>query len=102
MLRAYVQNLRTHLAEVSRVVAPGGLVVYSVANSVRAGRIFDLAAGLAQLLDEVGFSDVHAVPRVQAGRRILPPGRDARSGRFSSDPRKAGVREYVVYGAARL
>ncbi|MEO3860726.1 hypothetical protein [Acrocarpospora sp. B8E8] len=99
-LRAYAQNLRTHLAEISRVVAPGGLVAYSVANSVRAGRIFDLVSGFAQLLAEAGFVDVHAVPRVQAGRRILPPGRDPKSGRFSSDPRKAGVREHVVYGSA--
>ncbi|WP_214110904.1 hypothetical protein [Acrocarpospora catenulata] len=97
-LRAYTQDLRTHLAEAARVVAPGGLVAYSVANSVRAGRVFDLVSGFAELLGEAGFADVHALPRVQAGRRILPPGRDVRSGRFSSDAGRAGVREYIVFG----
>ncbi|GGS77104.1 hypothetical protein GCM10010176_020360 [Nonomuraea spiralis] len=97
-LRAYVQDLRTHLAEAARVLAPGGLVAYSVANSVRAGRVFDLAAGFEQLLAEVGFSEIRAIPRAQAGRRILPPGRDPKSGRFSSNVRSAGVREYIVLG----
>ncbi|TDD00574.1 hypothetical protein E1292_28380 [Nonomuraea deserti] len=97
-LRAYVQDLRTHLAEAARVLAPGGLVAYSVANSVRAERVFDLAAGFEQLLAEVGFSEIRAIPRAQAGRRILPPGRDPKSGRFSSNVRSAGVREYIVLG----
>ncbi|MFI7148069.1 hypothetical protein ACIBO2_24420 [Nonomuraea sp. NPDC050022] len=97
-LRAYVEDLRVHLAEAARVVAPGGLVAYSVANSVRAGRIFDLVGGFEQLLNEAGFTEVRAIPRMQAGRRILPPGRDPKSGRFSSNVQKAGVREYIVLG----
>jgi hypothetical protein len=97
-LRAYVQGMRAHLAEAARVVAPGGLVAYSLANTVRAGRIFDLVAGFSQLLHEAGFTEVHAVPRQQSGRRILPPGRDTSNGRFSSNVRSAGVREHVVIG----
>ncbi|MGW4468241.1 hypothetical protein ACWENQ_01070 [Nonomuraea sp. NPDC004354] len=97
-LRTYIEDLRTHLKDAVRVVAPGGVVAYSVANSVRAGRVFDLAAGVEQLLLEAGFADVRSTPREQAGRRILPPGRDPVSGRFSSDNHSAGVREYVISG----
>jgi hypothetical protein len=97
-LRVYVEGLRAHLREALRVVAPGGAVAYSLANTVRSGRIFDLVSGFGQLLDEVGFQNIEAVPRRQAGRRILPAGRDIQTGRFSSDTRSAGVREYVVYG----
>lgn len=70
-LRAYVQDLRSHLAEAARVVASGGLVAYSLANIVRAGRTFDLVTGFTYLLEEAGFVDVHAAPRMQSGRRIL-------------------------------
>ncbi|MFE0148533.1 hypothetical protein ACFWY5_15415 [Nonomuraea sp. NPDC059007] len=97
-LRTYVEDLRTHLKDAMRVVAPGGVVAYSVANSVRAGRVFDLAAGFEQLLLEAGFADVRSTAREQAGRRILPPGRDPASGRFSSDNHSAGIREYIVSG----
>jgi len=97
-LRAYVDGLRCHLAEALRVVAPGGVVVYSVANTVRAGRVFDLAGGFRELLTEAGFTDVRATARVQEGRRILPAGRDPRTGRFTGGAGSAGVREYVVLG----
>jgi hypothetical protein len=96
-LRAYVDGLRTHLAEAARVVAPGGAVAYALANTVRVGTVFDLVTGFQQLLEEAGFTDVEAVPRHQSGRRILPAGRDTRSGRFSGIARSAGVREYVVF-----
>ncbi len=97
-LRAYVDGLRCHLSEAFRVVAPGGVVVYSVANTVRAGRVFDLAGGFRELLTEAGFTDVHAATRVQEGRRILPAGRNPRTGRFTGGVGNAGVREYVVLG----
>ncbi|ONH23304.1 hypothetical protein [Pseudofrankia asymbiotica] len=97
-LRAYVDGLRRHVAEALRVVAPGGVVVYAVANTVRAGRVFDLAGGFRELLTEAGFTDVRVTPRVQEGRRILPAGRDPRTGRFTGDVGSAGVREYVVLG----
>ena len=100
-LRAYVSDLRVHLAEANRVLAPGGAVAYSLANTVRKGRVFDLTAGFGRLLAEAGFTDVHAVPRVQGGRRILPAGRDTRTGRFSSNTQNAGVREYIVYARKR-
>ncbi len=97
-LRAYVDGLRRHLSEAFRVVAPGGVVVYSVANTVRAGRVFDLAGGFRELLTEAGFTDVHATTRVQEGRRILPAGRNPCTGRFTGGVGNAGVREYVVLG----
>lgn len=70
----------------------------SAAAGSRAGRVFNLVAGFGQLLEEAGFKDVRAEHRVQNGRRILPAERDIASGRFSSDPANAGVREYVVSG----
>jgi hypothetical protein len=97
-LRVYVEGLRAHLREVLRVVAPGGVVAYSLANTVRSGTVFDLVSGFEQLLEETGFQNVEAIPRRQAGRRILPAGRDIQTGRFSSNTRSAGVREYVIYG----
>lgn len=97
-LRAYAQGLRHHLAEAARVVAPGGVVAYSLANTVRAGRVFDLVGAFHQMITEAGFTDVRTVPRVQEGRRILPAGRNTRTGRFSGNPDSAGVREHVVLG----
>jgi DNA modification methylase len=96
-LRAYVDGMRAHIAEAVRVVAPGGVVAYSLANTIRAGRVFDLVTGVQQLLEDAGFTNIEAVPRRQAGRRILPAGRDVASGRFSTDTRIAGVREHVVF-----
>lgn len=97
-LRVYVEGLRAHLREALRVVAPGGIVAYSLANTVRSGMIFNLVSGFEQLLEEAGFQNVEAIPRKQAGRRILPAGRDIQTGRFSSNTSSAGVREYVIYG----
>ena len=97
-LRVYVEGLRVHLKEALRVVASGGVVAYSLANTVRSGMIFNLVSGFEQLLDEAGFQNIESVPRRQAGRRILPAGRDIQTGRFSSNTMSAGVREYVIYG----
>jgi hypothetical protein len=96
-LRAYVEGLKSHLSEAHRVLAPGGVLAYSLANTVRRKTVFDLATGFSQLLTEAGFVDTQVVPRVQGGRRILPAGRDTDSGQFTSDTRSAGVREYIVY-----
>lgn len=100
-LRAYVDGLRLHLAEAVRVVAPGGIVAYVVANTIRSGRVFDLVGGFQDLLIEAGFSKVRAMARAQEGRRILPAGRDPATGRFaggSGTAGSAGVREYIVVG----
>jgi hypothetical protein len=97
-LRAYVTGLRRHLAEAFRVVAPGGVVVYAVANTVRAGRVFDLATGFCELLTDAGFTDVRVTARAQEGRRILPAGRNPCTGQFTGSVGSAGVREYVVLG----
>ena len=53
-LRVYVEGLRAHLREVLRVVAPGGVVAYSLANTVRSGMIFNLVSGFEELLEEAG------------------------------------------------
>lgn len=104
-LRAYTDGLRRHLSEAARVVAPGGAVAYSLANTVRAGRVFDLVGGFSELLAEAGFVHVRASPRPQDGRRILPAGRNPATGRFAGSTGgagnaggtgNAGVREYVV------
>lgn len=100
-LRVYVNDLRTHLAEAHRVLAPGGVVAYSLANTMRKGRVFDLTAGFEHLLREAGFVDVHVKPRLQGGRRILPAGRDIRTGQFTGDSERAGVREYIIYARRR-
>ena len=97
-LRAYVEALRDHLREARRVSASGGVVCYSLANSVRSGRAFNLVAGFEAMLDEVGFVDISVEARTQEGRRILPAGRNSSTGRFSSSAAHAGVREYVVFG----
>lgn len=98
-LRVYVNDLRSHLAEARRVLVPGGVVAYSLANTVRKGQVFDLTAGFVCLLREAGFADVHVKPRIQGGRRILPAGRDVRTGQFTSDAYRAGVREFIVYAS---
>lgn len=95
-LRVYCSDMRQHLAETHRVVASGGTVAYSLANTVRAGRVFDLVTAFSQMLSSAGFVDVAVIPRAQGGRRILPAGRNTDTGRFSSDTLSAGVREYVV------
>jgi len=96
-MRVYVEQMRAHLREAARVLAPDGIVAYSVANTIREGRVFDLVGGFAELLEEAGFVNVEPVPRSQAGRRILPPGRNVSNGRFSRDSRNAGVREHVIF-----
>ncbi len=97
-LRAYGEGFERHAREALRVIAPGGLVVYSVANSVRHGEIFDLVSAVKEILIDVGFVSVEATPRPQAGRRILPAGRDTNTGRFAGNSARAGVREYIVCG----
>jgi hypothetical protein len=97
-LRVYGEGFTQHAREARRVIAPGGVVAYSVANSVRQGQLFDLVGAVAQTLTAAGFSAVEARPRPQAGRRILPPGRDISTGRFADNKAGAGIREYVVYG----
>jgi hypothetical protein len=97
-LRVYGQGFMRHAREARRVIAPGGVVAYSAANTVRQGQLFDLVKAIAQILTAAGFSSVEIRPRPQAGRRILPPGRDTATGRFAGNTARAGIREYVVYG----
>ena len=96
-LRAYLQDMRAHLAEAVRVLQPGAALAYAIGNSTRSGRKFDLAAVTAQMMEEAGCIDVTVEPRAQSpARRILPAGRDLRTGRFCSEP-TPGIEEHVVF-----
>jgi hypothetical protein len=95
-LRAYLRDMQAHFAELRRVVAPRGVAAYAVGNSTRAGRSFDLAGAIGEMIGEAGFADVEVTPRAQTVHRILPAGRDVESGRFSGGT-TPGVAEYVVW-----
>jgi len=96
-LRAYLRGMRAHLTEAHRVVRPGGVVAYAVANSVRARRVFGLVDAIVELMRDCGFVEVRARRRVGETRRILPLGRSRRTGRFSSTSREVSVDERVIY-----
>ena len=96
-LRAYFRGMRAHLTEAHRVVRPGGVVAYAVANSVRARRVFGLVDAIVELMRDCGFVDVRARRRVGETRRILPLGRSRSTGRFSSKSREVSVDERVIY-----
>ncbi|MGH6636145.1 MAG: hypothetical protein ACRED0_08470, partial [Gammaproteobacteria bacterium] len=97
-LRAYIVAMRTHLLEVRRVLSPKGVAAYAVANTVRDGRTFSLVQMLASLFRETGFERVELRTRESSHRRILPAGRDRKTGRFSSRGSESLVDEYVIYG----
>ncbi len=99
-LRAYFVGLKRHLADVHRVVKPGGVAAYAIANSPRGGRRFGLVGAFRHLLREAGFVDIEARLRETPARRILPAARDLDTGRFVSGPGSA-VSEYIVYARRR-
>jgi hypothetical protein len=88
--------MATHFTEVRRVVRPGGVVAYAVANSTRRGRPFDLVGGTAQLMLEAGFVNIEISARSIGDTRILPAARDTVTGRFASAG-TTGVSESVIY-----
>lgn len=96
-LRLYLRSMRAHLLEAHRVVRPGGVVAYAIANSVRGQRVFRLVEALAEMMRDCGFVNVRARRRVGATRRILPLGRNPRTGRFSSKNHQVSVDERVIY-----
>lgn len=95
-LRAYSQSLRVQMAELFRVVRPGGIVAYAVANSTRKERSFELAKAVRDMLSEAGFVDLEIAARGLGDRHILPVTRDSRSGQFATEG-IAGVSERIVY-----
>lgn len=97
-LRAYVQAMERHAAEARRVVRPGGRVAYAVANSVRGRRTFDLVGAITEVLRRAGFVRVSVHKRRTTLRRILPAGRDPKTGRFSSSARPA-IEERIIYAS---
>jgi tRNA G10 N-methylase Trm11 len=96
-LRDYWNKMRSHVSEAKRVLQPGGLVAYAIANSFRSQRRFALAQALAGVFREAGFKDVKLRTRTQSNRRILPLGRDEYTGRFSSDDCNTSTEEFIVY-----
>lgn len=94
-LRAYWNDMHSHLREAFRVLVPGGVVVYAIANTRRQGRLFNLVDSTAELMERVGFTDVEAQKRFLTSSRILPAGRDAKTGRFSANG-TAPLTEWVL------
>lgn len=95
-LREYIQRMRQHVGEAFRVLKPGGVAAYGLANSTRAQREFDLVGSFVELAEEAGFSSVEVVHRQITRRRILPAGRNSTTGRFSSDP-VPGIDERLIF-----
>lgn len=95
-LRSYIQRIRSNLAEVMRVLQSGGVACYAVADSTRKGKTFQLVLAFEELLKESGFVDVQTEDRIVTSRRILPLGRNQKTGRFSSEP-TPGVQEKLVF-----
>ena len=96
-LRAYAQDMEAHLREAIRVLRPGGIAAYAVANSVRRRGVIDFAKALREQMSRAGFVKVRSVHRRRDGRTILPGTRNRRTGRFSSRSQSHAVAERVVY-----
>jgi hypothetical protein len=85
-----------HMAELFRVLRPGGILAYAVANSTRKGKAFRLAKACEQLMEEAGFKVLSTTPRDLGDKHILPVTRHPVTGRFASEG-IAGVAERVIY-----
>jgi SAM-dependent methyltransferase len=96
-LRAYLNSMRVHFAEVHRVLVPGGVIAYAVGDSIRENNTFPLVKGLVELLKESDFRRICIHQRSNSSRRILPAARDPKTGRFSSDGTPS-VTEQIIYG----
>jgi hypothetical protein len=88
------------MAELHRVLRPGGVVAYAVANSTRRGKPFELVGAARELLTEAGFEVLTTHARNLGDKHILPVTRDAESGRFATTG-IAGVTERIVYARRR-
>jgi hypothetical protein len=91
--------MRTHFSEVRRILRPGGVIGYAVANSTRGGKQFPLVEAILEVAEESGFRSLRAEKRLTSARRILPNSRDPRTGRFSSGTAIA-IDEQVIFGLA--
>jgi len=96
-LRAYLRSMKVHLSEARRVLRPNGVIACAVANSMRGGQQFNLVGALSELMREAGFKHVRAYSRIEAKRRILPLGRNPKTGRFSSKRSTVSVDERIIY-----
>ena len=99
-LRAYCQRMSTHMTELHRVLRPGGILAYALADSTRRGKPFELVAACCELLENAGFEVTDTEARGLGDTHILPVTRDAQSGRFASVGID-GVTERIVYARRR-
>lgn len=95
-LRAYLQEMEKHFTEVYRVLKRNGLIAYSVANSIKKGKKFPIVESLAEILCKVGFIKIDIIPRKQSSKRILPAGRNIKTGRFDSNA-EPFIDEYIIF-----
>lgn len=95
-LRAYWQRMDAHFREVFRVVRPGGVIAYAVANSTRRNQKFDLVKAMTQAMATVGFTEIETRARGLGDKHILPATRDVSSGRFATVG-EAGVAERLIF-----
>lgn len=96
-LRAYFQRLEANVKEIRRVLRPGGVAAYAVANSTRQGQTFDLVGATREILERNGLTRIRSVPRGLGSTHTLPVYRNAKSGRFSSRRGISGVSERILY-----
>jgi hypothetical protein len=61
-LRAYCQRMNMHIGELFRVLRPGGILAYAVANSTRKGKAFRLARPVSNSWNKLG-SESCRLPR---------------------------------------
>jgi hypothetical protein len=88
--------MNIHIAELFRVLRPGGILAYAVPNSTRKGKAFRLVRTCEQLMEQSGFNVLSTIPRDLGDKHILPVTRHPVTGRFASEG-IAGVAERVIY-----
>lgn len=99
-LRAYWNDISAQVEESVRVLRPGGVVVYALANTRRGGSLFNIVDSTAEIMERVGLEKVRKRRRPQTDVRILPAGRDPDTGRFSSTG-MAPLTEWVLVARKR-
>jgi SAM-dependent methyltransferase len=95
-IRLYSQRMEAAVREQVRVLRPGGVACYAIADSVRREGVLELTRALCELVERSGLKVMRVLPRRTSHRRILPAGRDPQTGRFSSSSGMAGVPEQII------
>lgn len=95
-IRLYCQRMEESIQEQVRVLKPGGVVCYAVADSIRRDGLVELTKAVTELLSLNGLSVVDVRRRATSHRRILPAGRDSKTGRFCSSSDALSVPEQII------